>query len=147
VRSIDLHFLSKRDKDLPFPLLKYYRSETEEGYYVHPSDCRYVSDENLSFDSTNGIIFVNSNSLSIESTLAHEWRHHWQYYRGMLKTELYSKYKQYINFNFKNDIVAYTINYYKIPYELDALRYECKLINDAYSLYTYNIVTGEKFKI
>lgn len=88
--SIGINWLRKLDKSLPTPFVIYddlgengpgglHYSATRGGYYI---------DDNYKAHSlARGGIVVNINpivleTISIEATLAHEWRHQWQDYQG-----------------------------------------------------------------
>lgn len=80
--SLSLNWLHKEQKDIPTPQLIIQEWPTwEVGGCYWPVGCD-GNEEYQNIRNHNGTIFVNvSNSESIEETLAHEWRHHYQYWQ------------------------------------------------------------------
>lgn len=89
MRSIDLHWLSKKEKDITLPNLVYENIGYGCGgsYYSSThNDEVYLNGKY--YDCSNGLILVNtyndySDKNEIENVLAHEWRHHCQYLRNI----------------------------------------------------------------
>jgi hypothetical protein len=150
----DLHWLARRDKDLPLPNLHFYndpRPGTEMAYYsapnmrVDPAWRRGCSPEWLElFDAgftwtldgtilsrASGLIAVNIGQCrdqDIEAAVAHEWRHHWQAYNvGPHKPAVFD-----LQIGHQDAIVKYFSRHW---HEADALRFERSLVpNDECSL-------------
>jgi len=89
MRSIDLCWLSRKEKDITLPNLVYTDLEEYSGcYYSNDAfgDEVFISDKH--YDCSNGLIAVNTcydtyDRNEIENTLAHEWRHHCQALRSI----------------------------------------------------------------
>ncbi len=129
MRSIDLHWLSKKEKDITLPNLLY--TEVEDCgacYYPNKFFGNEVLINNKYYDCSNGLIVVNTNELygdknEVENALAHEWRHHCQFLRN-----IYLENKIRYNFNdsetYDENIVNYFLN---DPTEMDALLFSLKV--------------------
>jgi hypothetical protein len=89
VRSLETNWLSHFDKSLVRPEVIYMhspevRGEPVGGYYVQPADCEYFIDGQF-YDARFGIIVAATKEGDefCRSTVAHEWRHHWQLHNGI----------------------------------------------------------------
>lgn len=126
--SIDLNWLSRRDKQLPIPQL-HYDPLLEEygGVYYDPEFGIFEYDENHTFDCKNGLIVVSTiYEEDIESTLAHEWRHHWQTFNGCCLDYEYGL----ESYDFSDwDTYDHNIKRYFLEndFEFDALLFEARM--------------------
>ena len=122
-KSIELNWIRRRvDKSIPIPEVVFFPLEDAAGRYYpsvlgneiydidgHPHSLKY------------GVIVISTFwEDEIESTIAHEWRHHWQWFHGI---------EFEIN-KFKDETLGYdkALKEYFITSktELDALRFEHK---------------------
>jgi len=141
--SLELNWLSKKDKYLPIPEVVFVDSFYAGGCYFHPDRCQVlIGDKFINCDK--GIIIVNTEYAEkdselmysnnwIPSCLAHEWRHHWQYYN--VDDE-----KDYINWSFEGyDTDEYWESIFsffeKSNKELDALKFQHNIYPTEYSGY------------
>ena len=125
-RSIDLSFLSRHAKDLPLPELVYHHDdEGRYGFYLPPFTRRWqIGDRD--YAGKNGVIVVTTPEL-VQATLAHEWRHHWQFHnksRAFLhKLGTFGGFD--INSEDESDM-GIRCYFRSSPMEFDALRYEVR---------------------
>jgi len=118
-----LHWLWKKDKDLCIPEIIIGNNSQISGCYYHPTrDQILLSDEIV--DLSKGVIFIDESNIINEEhfsqTLAHEWRHHWQYFNTC---EYYECPFIFDDCDYYECIVRFfKYNYY----ELDALLFELK---------------------
>ncbi len=80
--GLEIAWLRKHDRALVVPEIVFAEIETS-GFYAHPRpDTRDIN--GVVVDCSRGIIVVNSldEAELHASTLAHEWRHHWQRHNG-----------------------------------------------------------------
>jgi hypothetical protein len=129
MRSIDLHWLSKRDKWLILPELR-----IEHAGDVHRNYCYYyppgvwTMPSGLEFDTQNGLIFINADyPAKIESTMAHEWRHHYQHHSGMKSIHTYNP--ELLDWSYENYKDS-AKKYFSMLHERDALLFQCKMVED-----------------
>lgn len=124
--SIDLNWISRKNKQTTLPKLVYIESHSEYGgFYVRPDYYPFVY-EGKEIPSDKGILFV-VDDCTTKATIAHEWRHHWQTLNGW-KLE-------YDNFNYvfsdsdiyKKEIIRY---FKENIHEMDALIFENKYAKD-----------------
>jgi hypothetical protein len=121
LRSIDLNWLSRLDKHLLLPDLEFCSLKgMGQAAYFRPKTTliRWNRETRIH----NGKIIVDpSESTSVEASMAHEWRHHWQFFQGRLgKSQIPDDWQE----NYWMKIKEYfTIH----PWELDALRFELKM--------------------
>lgn len=82
---MDLHWLYKLDKFLPTPILVFDYEKEYGGYYLHPEKTEYQIGDSF-FNCKNGIIVVSTafDHNSLQNTIAHEYRHHWQFCKGWI---------------------------------------------------------------
>lgn len=107
------------DKTLPKIPIIYAEIEGAAGLYYPPDDYEVEIDGKL-YDCSKGLIQIQPGDSKDEAaTIAHEWRHHWQFYHGV----------QFYDWEWEptDDYEQSIIDYFKCPYELDALRYELKI--------------------
>ena len=72
-------FLRPSDKDIPQPAVCLVSGYQAGGCYYHPSQSE-VQLGNRFIDAERGILVMDINSE--DDSLAHEWRHHWQFING-----------------------------------------------------------------
>jgi hypothetical protein len=117
--SLELNWLSRRDKQLILPDIVFHDFSECQGCYCQPHWYGKAVD-GIEVKSRNGTIIVNPRtSSSIAATMAHEWRHHWQYHRGVLGASRWIPTAA----GYWADIVQY----FQIPHERDALEFECRV--------------------
>jgi hypothetical protein len=73
-------FLPLSEKDLPTPRVLYVDGVPYGGIYFHPKDEGEVIGQRH-IDLSRGALIVSTENFA-EDTLAHEWRHHWQFCNG-----------------------------------------------------------------
>lgn len=115
MRSIELGWLSRHDKDLPLPELVFAsRLAGCSGYYARPGRCEsFVGGKG--FDLTGGLIVCGeTDAREAANTIAHEWRHHWQIFHMGLKDSL-------TRFNETIDYDSAIREFFKDWREMDAL--------------------------
>ena len=87
-RSLEVNWLRRFDRSLVVPEVVYTPTPTSDGsevggYYVHPGKYEWMIDGKY-YDGAFGILVVGTMyGDDAVSTLAHEWRHHWQLHNGM----------------------------------------------------------------
>lgn len=142
IRSIELNWLSKKDKSCPLPELAFYYDNSDtsvSGSFHHPFNGVLLYDEK-SYDGRNGIIEINLDCCnekgSYESILAHEWRHCWQCQYSELEAIA-----SWNNLILKYDYYTAIRLYYELnSRERDALLYECKMYPNDQSLYNLSLL-------
>jgi len=80
--SLELNWLRK-DKDIPMPLILFEKISVG-GYYCRPAKTEwYLNGKHYPLD--NGLLVVNIETEYdfIVNGIAHEWRHHWQWWMGV----------------------------------------------------------------
>jgi len=75
-RSIGLNWLRHFDKSVVVPEVVFTSLNDASGYYYQPGDYELCIDGRF-YDGIFGIMVISDGDL-IASTIAHEWRHHWQ---------------------------------------------------------------------
>ena len=124
MRSIDLWWLSRLDKELPLPKLMYVDNPDFGGAYYFPRQGTFPIDQENMCDLRNGLIVI---SISFEeddddraAIFAHEWRHHWQFFHyGRSSRSTFNWDGEYETY--RKAIVSYFRTY---TYEMDALRFQ-----------------------
>jgi hypothetical protein len=140
MRSIELSWLARRDKWVPLPELVFTNDGNAlyTGAYYRPQNWT-LKINNKEICAKRGIIIINCEvyKFSVEATLAHEWRHHWQWFNGMIpETPIDTSSLCWSDLdNWKKSIKTY----FKQPHEMDALRFECFLVKDDQSKYNLNV--------
>lgn len=79
--SLSLSWIAKQDKTIPMPVLVVDVSTPYCGMYYRPRNEGVVIGEKT-ISARKGIIFFNPEKPDVADTLAHEWRHHWQFWSG-----------------------------------------------------------------
>lgn len=80
--SLALRWCANLDKTIPMPKIIY--ADTVRGYsgcFVHPMKAEILF-EGVHVDARRGVIIVSPETEHEANTLAHEFRHLWQYWRG-----------------------------------------------------------------
>jgi len=120
--SLSFNWVAKKLRQLPLPLLYVCEDLSYGGLYFQPTKEEHIWKGNL-LPPSNGIIMVGCYAEQpTESALAHEFRHHWQYWNGIdsdcvgWNTE--TTYEEY-----PKDIVRYFTG---STTEMDALNFELK---------------------
>jgi len=123
MKSLELNWIRKKcDKTLVMPEVMFLEIDYA-GMYIHPEECEYYDTDGHPFYAGNGLIIVDTRyPEDVESTIAHEWRHHWQLFNGF-KLEA-SDWDVEIDDNDYND---HLIKYFtSSKFEMDALRFQYK---------------------
>ena len=122
VKSLEFNWIHRMDKWLRVPEIVFDEStKNVGGYYRHPEHGELFVD-NRFIPCDNGVIVVHQGA---EETIAHEWRHHWQYCSGY----------PYDGVGWKNtdDYDKELRNYFASSImELDAVRFQLKYSNADY---------------
>ena len=84
MKSLELNWLRKKvDKSIPIPEVVYHPLENAGGQYYSPnSDDELYDPDGKPYSMRYGVIVINPEYGPYQSTIAHEWRHHWQHYNG-----------------------------------------------------------------
>ncbi len=83
MRSIELGWLQRINKELILPELCFAPLEGTAGCYYSPRACEQVIVGDIAVASDHGIIVVSTKDIgSCGAILAHEWRHHYQHCHG-----------------------------------------------------------------
>jgi hypothetical protein len=136
--SIELNFLARRDKQTTLPALVFTRhSNLAQGLYYEPEQDAEVIIDGRAISLSCGLISIDDSMLvdSIEATLAHEWRHHWQATHGWdLRVTL--------DFDFTNEETYWreVRRYYRRqPWEYDALLFEISVAPTDFNLLVFDV--------
>lgn len=113
----ELRWVRGIDKDIPFPTIIFDNDHNFSGCYYHPEDS-IVNVNGREFELKNGLIIFNID-FGDPSTLAHEWRHHWQWYNGWKVDSILPNYE----IGYKEAMIEFYSNSIS---ELDALLFEIK---------------------
>lgn len=119
MRTIDLYPFTRTEKALPIPHLIFCNTELYSGAYFSPLDCPfYIKEAKCVIHAMEAAIVISSafGSREIGNAIAHEWRHHWQFYHGRLPQKL----ARFDNGMPYREAIA---TYYQQPHEKDALLY------------------------
>lgn len=118
---LDLRWLARYDKAIPLPRLAYEPLDDAQGYFYSPQR-DVVALNGREYDLARGLIVVDPVSADIGSTLAHEWRHLWQFHRGdqgrSVSWDVCEQGRSY-----RDAIVEF---FRRTPAELDALLFEVR---------------------
>jgi hypothetical protein len=122
MRSIELQWLSRRDRTLPLPNI-IFKKEFVGGRYYHPDPTYEVyDDDGKPHGCNNGLIVISTEFEGEDATIAHEWRHHYQAHMGT---------SNYDSLGWKEDGRDYKekiIEYFLTSKdEMDALRFQLSL--------------------
>lgn len=113
------------DKTLPdVPILYMPEYMDLGGWYHTPEPGHIVVHEDREYDASKGIIIICGGAIGYEeAVLAHEWRHHWQAYHGLLPEWDWP----WID---KGNWLESRLHYYQAWHELDAFMFEMKFAQD-----------------
>ena len=80
--SLELNWLCK-DKDISLPSIVFAAMDGCGGFYAHPEKDEYYFDGTY-YDREKGLLFIDdtNDDTFVINTIAHEWRHHWQFMKG-----------------------------------------------------------------
>jgi len=80
--SLELNWLRK-DKDIFLPKIVFATMDGCGGFYAHPEENEYYFNGTY-YDRVKGILFIDdtNDDSFVVNTIAHEWRHHWQFVSG-----------------------------------------------------------------
>ena len=83
MKSLELNWIRKKcDKTLVMPEVMFHELDYG-GLYIDPEDCEYYDMDGHPIHAGNGLIIVDTTyPEDVESTISHEWRHHWQLFNG-----------------------------------------------------------------
>ncbi len=126
--SLELGWLARRDKLLPVPEVLFSHDGTCfsggrcSGCYYRPERKEYLfGDVYVPFD--RGAILVSTKDPEeIASTLAHEWRHHWQLHHGLLPGKLSFNMNRFDDWNTYD--AAIRDYFHSQAHEMDALMFQ-----------------------
>ena len=121
-------WLSRIDKTLPMPNLVYVEDLDVGGCYVPPTN-EPVGIDDIEIENPHGTIVVNHSRaydplyFKESSVLAHEWRHHWQFFNGIDDGRRKGDFDFSNYYTYESEMVKFFSNSYN---EFDALRFEIK---------------------
>jgi hypothetical protein len=125
MKSLELNWIRRKvDKTIPIPEVMFFPfGDGRAGSYCDPDPHNEVFDiDGKPYSMKYGIIIVGSKFGKDEqkNIIAHEWRHHWQYFNGMKHAK--SKYRatQITQKNYNHAVKQY---FSTSKSELDALRF------------------------
>lgn len=124
--SLELRWLMRRHKDLTVPRVYIGPLEGYAGFYIAPEETEEEFPDGTTIDCRRGIIASAPQpaGMRLESTLAHEFRHHWQQFN---LREPYDWPKLTPGADHKQEMVEY---FTTSRMEEDALLFECKWAPD-----------------
>lgn len=139
MRSIELGWLNRRDKDLPLPQFTFVPNlKGCGGYYARPDRrVHFVNERGLSL--RNGLIVCgqHTDTLEVANTIAHEWRHHWQLFHVGLKDSP-------TQFDTSVDYHLAIKKFFKDRLELDALLFSHHIAPSPTSAYWMELIKCQK---
>jgi hypothetical protein len=138
MRSLELRWLARHDKELLLPAI-IFSSDIDgcAGCYYRPEQAEYLLG-GVFVPFNRGVIVVNTKFPElIAGTLAHEWRHHWQHYNGLLPATVNG-------FNSARPWELEIATFFEQPHERDALLYQHLKAADHNSQQMMDIVHGRK---
>jgi len=142
MKSLELNWIRRKvDKTIPIPEVMYFPFVGVSGRYYHPSLKNEIFDnDGKPYSMKYGVIAINSNYTDknvVEGMIAHEWRHHWQYFNGVKMDvsplDLFSK------MNYKEALIKY---FTTSKTEFDAIRfqYEHSFIYDVWEKILFDLI-------
>ena len=134
MKELGLDWLSRKLRHISKPPVYYIEDSDQSGFYINPQRGVYEY-KGKEFDMCNGLIIINYDDGDIASTLAHEFRHHWQWCR--FGESAYENYVDYFSLTgtYEEKIKQY-FNYNQI--EHDALMFEVMVAPNETNLYWKN---------
>lgn len=125
MKSLELNWIRKKvDKTIPMPEVIFWPLTTCSGKYYPPEEGHEIFDlDDRPHSMCYGAIIVNPEFGDEETqhTIAHEWRHHWQYYHGIDFGK--SPIKAFDTMEYEDALLKY---FTTSDTELDALRFQYK---------------------
>jgi hypothetical protein len=82
LNSLELRWIHKKAKDLLYPDVLYVpKLENKSGCFYHPNKKQELLVGNRIYDLSKGLILISESddSRELPNTIAHEWRHYWQF--------------------------------------------------------------------
>lgn len=139
MKSLELNWIRKKvDRTIPMPEVMYFPFTDAGGRYYRPQKGWMFDGDMRPHSMKYGVIVVSPLcSDNVEATIAHEWRHHWQYFHGVkfdatpvniFQTMAYEK---------------ALVKYFKSSrMEMDALRFQYKhsTIHEAWEELLFNFI-------
>lgn len=121
LKSLELGWLAKKDRNLPLPELVYSPNPKFGGLYMSPwKGERQVGTK--FYDTSKGLIWISEFTPSV---IAHEWRHHYQFYYGPKPgPSSLALDKWTAQYGYKGMIKKY---FTELDYEQDALKFQVKM--------------------
>ena len=83
LNSLELRWIHKQAKDLLYPNLFYVpKLENCGGCFYYPQQREILLGQTF-YDMSKGLIFITEeySANELHNTIAHEWRHYWQYFK------------------------------------------------------------------
>jgi hypothetical protein len=122
IKSLELRWIGKQAKDIILPPILFIPRTIGCGaYFCIPRDSERLINGRY-YDLSKGLIVVgeHNNSNETSNTIAHEWRHCWQFFN------VKNAFKTVQKFNYKISYEKAIIEFFKSPKELDALLFSHK---------------------
>lgn len=122
MKSLELNWIRKKvDKSIPIPEVVYHPLDKAGGKYYQPNNCELYDPDGKPYLMRYGVIVIDPEYEPFQSTIAHEWRHHWQYYNG-IKFDI-SPIDLFDNFDYDTALLKY---FTESNTEQDAVRFQYK---------------------
>ena len=128
MKSLELNWIRKKvDKTIPIPEVMFFPfGDGRAGSYYHPNPKNEIFDiDGKPCSMKYGVIVVGSrfNTDTQKNIIAHEWRHHWQYFNGIEQNKPKCRANQITSKNYNHRVKQY---FSTSKSELDALRFSYK---------------------
>lgn len=142
IASLELRWLARHDKDILLPEIVFAPDMDKiarnrcAGCYWKPEHSEYLIGESfVPFD--RGVIAIGTEDPElIPGIIAHEWRHHWQFHRGLLPSKVAA-------WKFSTDYDTTIRRFFRErPHEMDALKYQLKHAPDWHSQNMLDLTLG-----
>lgn len=123
LRSLETNWLRNFDRTIPIPEVMFYPLRGCAGKYYRPQETEMYDLDGRPYEMHRGVIVVSPKfEEHVAANIAHEWRHHWQYHRG-IKFVIPKKDPQW-----DDDYELKLLQYFTSSRtELDALRFEYRV--------------------
>jgi hypothetical protein len=123
MKSLELNWVRNVDKSLVIPEVIFHFMDDCLGQYLFPENAEVYDMDGRPHFMGFGVIVLNAEYPEFfETTIAHEWRHHWQAFHGMeydgIEIEVNPDLPSY-----KKSLIQY---YTQSVSEMDALQFEWK---------------------
>lgn len=130
-----LQRLARHDKSLSMPVIVHTPLDEASGYYYEPHRGELEFDGKF-YPGDKGIIVVSTNYPElIDSTITHEWRHHWQRFN---KGEC-----PYWPWQPLDDYEQSIRDYFKVWHEWDALMFEYRFARNELNDYWVGLLQSQ----